>query len=52
MQTWGSGAVLGGKTTSLLPREEDIRRRIEHVCFVPTFSSDRRIGLRQVNSPL
>ena len=31
----------GGKTTSLLPPEEDIRRRIEHVCLVPTFSSDR-----------
>ena len=42
MQTWGSAAVLGGKTTSLLPPEEDIRRRIEHVCLVPTFSSDRQ----------
>ena len=41
MQTWRSAAVLGGKTTSLLPPEEDIRRRIEHVCLVPTFSSDR-----------
>ena len=42
MQTWGSAAVLGGKITSLLPPEEDIRRRIKHVCLVPTFSSDRQ----------